>query len=327
VTYRVLMQRTWKEDRTYHDLEGVIYHYPRAYFELLSGFERFVYYRPSSGAARLERSSYIGYGTLGQPYDDPDNANRRYVDVRQYRPFTPVSFADAGGIFFESGFTSRNAFQGRSIRPIVEVDYLRILVAAGIYGDPFEALADTGSVIALPYSSLVIASDAPTQPFRRVDVIPPGTGYRPTGQVIDVREAAALQERARKDHQDTLRALQLLVHERGGTTYVNNNVDLLADVRGQKLLIEAKSIGTENVVVDRMRYGIGQLADYSVRYRDDLCGAQRVLAFGRIPSPESRWVATILQESDIAFVALDRSSDRVVPLNGLARDIPLFEGP
>jgi hypothetical protein len=118
----------------------------------------------------------------------------------------------------------------------------------------------------------------------------------------------------------------MLVHERGGTTYLNNNVDLLADVRGEKLLIEAKSIGTENVVVDRMRYGIGQLADYSVRYRGELGGAQRVLAFGRIPSPASRWIATILQESDIAFVALDRSVDRVVPLNELARDIPLFDG-
>jgi hypothetical protein len=326
MTYRVVMQRTWKEDRTYHDVEGVIYHYPRAYFDLLSGFERFVYYRPSSGAARNERSAYIGYGTLSQPYDDPDNPNRRYVDVRQYRPFAPVPFADAGGIFFESGFTSRNAFQGRSIRPISEVDFVRILVAAGIYGDPFEALADTNAVIALPYSSLVIAASAPTQPLRQVDGIPPGTAYRPTGQAIDVREAAALQERARKDHQDTLRALQMLVHERGGTTYLNNNVDLLADVRGEKLLIEAKSIGTENVVVDRMRYGIGQLADYSVRYRGELGGAQRVLAFGRIPSPASRWIATILQESDIAFVALDRSVDRVVPLNELARDIPLFDG-
>jgi hypothetical protein len=320
------MQRTWKEDRTYLDVEGVIYHYPRAYFELLNGFERFVYYRPSSGAIKSERSAYVGYGTLGRPYADPANANRMFVDVKQYKPIHPVSYADGGGVFFESGFTSRNAFQGRSIRPISEVDFVRILVAAGIYGNPFDALADTESVVAQPYSPLV-AAGPPTQPLRRIEEIPAGTGYRPSGNVIDVREAAALQERARKDHQDTLRALQLLVHERGGTTYLNNNIDLFADIRDEKLLIEAKSVGAESVVVDRMRYGIGQLADYSVRYRSDVGGAQRVLAFGRVPSPASRWISTILQESEIAFVALDQPSERIVPLNERAQNLPLFSTP
>jgi hypothetical protein len=321
------MQRTWQEDRTYHDVEGVIYHYPRAYFELLNGFERFVYYRPSSGAAKIERSAYIGYGTLGQPYPDPSNPNRRFVDIRQHKAIRPVSYADGGGVFFESGFTSRNAFQGKSIRPISEVDFIRILVAGGIFGNPFDALSDTEAIVAQPYSNLAIAVDPPIQPLRRIEVIPPGTGYRPSGNVVDVREAASLQERARKDHQETLRSLQMLVHERGGTTYLNNNVDLFADIRGEKLLIEAKSIGSENVVVDRMRYGIGQLADYSVRYRTHFAGAQRVLAFGRPPSPASRWIGTILQESQIAFVALDPASERIVPLNERARQLSLFAAP
>ncbi len=318
------MQRTWKEKRTYYDVEGVIYHYPRPYFDLLDGFERFVYYRPSSGAAKEERSTYIGYGTLGQPYADPTNSERRFVDVRQYSAIRPVPYADAGGVFFESGYTSRNAFQGRSIRRISEVDFIRILVAAGVYGNPLEALEDTEAIVAQPYSLLASSLDPPTQPLRRINEIPPGTGYRPTGNAIDVREAAALQERARKDHQDTLRAIQKLVHERGGSTYLNNNVDLLADVRGNKLLVEAKSIGSETVVVDRMRYGIGQLADYSVRYRKDVADAQRVLAFGRVPSSESRWIGTILQESQIAFVALDRATDRIVPLNERAQGLSLF---
>jgi hypothetical protein len=318
------MQRTWKENRAYHDVEGVIYHYPRTYFDLLEGFERFVYYRPSSGAVKNERSAYVGYGTLGEPYADPADPNRRFVDIRQYRPIPPVRFEDPGGVFFESGFSSRNAFQGRSIRPISEVDFVRILVAAGVYGNPFEALSDTGSLVAQPYSPLAVFAAAPTQPLRRVDLIPPGTGYHPSGNPIDVREAAALQERARKDHQETLRALQALVHERGGTTYFNNNIDLLANLRGEKLLIEAKSVVTDNVVVDRMRYGIGQLADYSVRYRRDVGDAQRVLAFGRVPPPSSHWIGTILQESQIAFVALDLPSERVIPLNERARSLPIF---
>jgi hypothetical protein len=118
--------------------------------------------------------------------------------------------------------------------------------------------------------------------------------------------------------------LQALVHERGGTTYLNNNIDLLADIRGEKLLIEAKSVGAERVVVDRMRYGIGQLSDYSVRYRGIVDGAQRVLAFGRVPSPASSWIGTILQESHVAFIALD-AGPRIVPLNERARALPLFE--
>jgi hypothetical protein len=317
------MQKTWKDDPRYLDVEGVIYHYPAKYYEFIEGFERFVYYRPAAGARGDERSAYVGYGTLGQPFDDPVYPGHRYVPIRQYRKVNPVPYADRGGIFFESGFSSRNAFQGRSVRPINEVDFIRILVAAGIYGDPFMALDDTEDVLERPYSPS-LPPWGPVQPLRIIDRVPPGTGYRPSGNPVDVFEAAALQERARRDHQETLRVIQNLVHQRGGTTYFNNNIDLLADVRGDKLLIEAKSIGSERVVVDRMRYGIGQLADYTVRYRREIDSAQRVLAFGRPPSAESAWIGTVLQESDVAFVALDRTGSRIVPLNARAEGLNLF---
>ncbi len=321
------MQRTWSDDPGYLDVEGVIYHYPQRYFTFIEGYERFVYYRPAKGAAAGEASSYVGYGTLGEPFPDPDNANHRFVPVRQYREFpAPVQYLAPTGTFLESTYSSRTAFTGRSVRRILPTDYFRILAAAGIHGDPFADLADTRELISQPYSALVV-STAPKQPLRIIDRIPPGTGYRPTGNLVDALESAALQERARQDHQEVLRTLQQLVHHRGGKTFLNNNIDLYADVRGQRLLIEAKSINHPRVVVDRMRYGIGQLADYGVRYRTEVGEAERVLAFGMVPPPESAWVGTILQETGIAFVALSGTVDGVIPLNERARSLALFQSP
>lgn len=323
--YLVLMQRTWQDDPTYLDVEGVIYHYPHRYFAFIGGYERFLYYRPARGASALEASSYFGYGSLGEPFPDPNDAHHRFVPIRQYRRFqAPVTYVDPTGQYFESTFSSRTAFTGRSVRHIAPTNFFRILAAAGIVGDPYVDLDDTER-ITLPLYSPLLIPEPPKQPLRVVGSIPPGTGYKPSGVAVDVYESAALQERARRDHQRTLAVIQNLVHQRGGETSLNNNVDLLARVRGRRLLIEAKSIGDQRVVVDRMRYGIGQLSDYSIRYRREIGDAERVLAFGAAPSVETAWISTILQESSVAFVALDAETNSVRPLNELARSLPLFE--
>lgn len=321
------MQRTWREDPRYLDVKGVIYHYPRQYASYISGYERFLYYRPARGAAAAEASSYVGYGSLGEPFPDLDNADHWFVAVRQYHRFNnPVPYSDATGRFYESTYNSRTAFTGRSVRRIAPTDFFRILGAAGISGDPYIELPDTDRIVAAPYSALP-QSAPPRQPLRRIDEIPPGTGYRPSGARVDVFESAALQERARSDHQRTLRILQQLIHQRGGVTLYNNNVDMFATVRDTRLLIEAKSINDPRIVVDRMRYGIGQLSDYAVRYRGDLGDAERVLAFGAAPPSEASWISTILEESNVAFVALDSASEQVVPMNERARALPLFHAP
>jgi hypothetical protein len=321
------MQRTWLDAPTYLDVEGVIYHYPQRYFAFIGGYERFLYYRPSKGASRGQASTYFGYGSLGEPFPDPNDATHRYVPIRQFRRFdATLPFSDATGRLYESGFSSRTGFTGRSVRRVAPTDFFRIVTAAGVHGDPYADLADTELLVAPPYSPLG-PSTPPKQPLRSILKIPPGTGYRPTGNPIDVFESAALQERARRDHQRTLGIIQSLVHQRGGETLYNNNVDMYATVRGQRLLIEAKSINDPRVVVDRMRYGIGQLADYAVRYRAELGDANRVLAFGAMPPPESSWISTILQESNVAFVALDNATDRVLPLNDRAHSLALFDAP
>ena len=158
--------------------------------------------------------------------------------------------------------------------------------------------------------------------FRPLTVVPDGTGYRPTGKTIDVFESAALQERARGDHQDTLKLVKAMVEARDGECLFNNNVDLLASFGSQKLLVEAKSLTVQSAAVDRMRYGMGQLFDYGVRYRAVIGGAQPVLAFGAIPSSEAGWISTILQENGVAFIARQRGS--LLPMNDAARELPIF---
>jgi hypothetical protein len=322
--YLVLMQREWADKPTYLDVPGVIYHYPTQYFPFITGFESFIYYRPARGAKAGEASTYFGFGTLSQPFPDPQDPTHRYVGIAQYQAFMkPVPYADASGIFYESTVRSRTAFTGRSVRNILPTDYFRILAAAGLVGDPFMNLANTDRIISgsPPISPIF---QPPRQPFRDMPFVPKGTGYRPTGSLVDVYESAALQERARADHQRVLGVLHDRIAERGGLTHFNNNVDMFAVVRGQRLLIEAKSVNAPHVAVDRMRYGIGQLADYSSRYRADIGDAERVLAFGTIPSQEVSWISTILNENDVAFVGLSQN-DSLVALNVRAEKLSFFE--
>ena len=88
------------------------------------------------------------------------------------------------------------------------------------------------------------------------------------------------------------------------------------------MLIEAKSLTDVSRAVDRMRYGIGQLADYASRYKQEVGDAKRLLAFGRPPDKETSWISTVLQETGVAFVAAE--NDRLLPLNESAREIGLF---
>ena len=161
---------------------------------------------------------------------------------------------------YESTFTSRNAFQGRSVRHIDGLDYHRILDAAGLTGAVWRDAPTVDEVLS-GFVAPGLSVEPPRDAFRPLTVVPDGTGYRPTGKIVDVFESAALQERARGDHQDTLKLLKAMVEARDGHCLFNNNVDLLASFASQKLLVEAKSLAVQSAAVDRMRYGMGQLFD------------------------------------------------------------------
>jgi hypothetical protein len=316
------MQRAWRDDPKYKDTEFAIYHYPQQYFDQIRGGERFVYYRPARGAKAGEESTYFGCGELGDWFPDPQDAAHRFVGIRKPIKFSrPIRHVDSFDRMFESTFRDRNAFQGRSVRHIDDLDFYRILDAAGLTSAAWQqapTIDDVASGLVMPQWTAAPPRDA----FRPLDVVPDGTGYRPTGKTIDVFDAAALQERARADHQETLKLVKRMTEACGGSCLFNNNVDLLATFEDRKLLVEAKSLNLPSSAVDRMRYGMGQLFDYGVRYRAEIGKAQPVLAFGTIPPSDAGWISTILQETGVAFIA--RQRDSLLPLNDAARDLPIF---
>jgi hypothetical protein len=316
----ILSQLFSANDRPYEDAEFSLYHYPRVYFSRVEAYDRFVYYRPlGKTAKRPDSLHYFGHGILGQPFEDSRKPDHRFVPLIKSEPFTTlVPLRDIRDLFYETESVVGPQFQA-AVRRLSEVAYHRILAAAGVISTSLDRLESTESVSPLLLSRSV---SIPRDRFRQIQEIPPGAGYVPHGRIADVHESAALQERARADHQKVLQRIAALVHDTGGSCSYNNNVDLLTQHENKRTLVEAKSLNDLRSSVDRMRYGIGQLADYSFRYRDDLQGAQSVLAFGRVPDRQTAWIADVLQDNDIAFVALDRED--VVPLNDRARGLPFL---
>ncbi|MHB8142031.1 MAG: hypothetical protein ACYDHD_12410 [Vulcanimicrobiaceae bacterium] len=318
----ILTQHYSPADRVYEDVEYALYHYPRAYFGRVRPYDRFIYYRPRGRSARRADSKcYFGHGILGPWSPDPRRPDHRFVDILKAEAFAvPVPLYSANGVFIESESATAPAFQS-AVRELSETAFWKILARGDVRAEAFSILPSTFAVAAGPYIGRPIA--APRDSFRRIDTIPDGAGYVPHGDTrVNVYESAALQERARSDHQAILQRVQSEVLKRGGATWYNNNIDLFASIGEQRMLIEAKSLTNPTEAVDRMRFGIGQLCDYDFRYRADVGGAQRVLAFGQAPDRESSWIGTLLQEQRIGFIALHK--EKVVALNDCAAALPLF---
>ena len=109
------------------DTKIAVYHYPRQYFDQIHGGEKFVYYRPARGASAGEASTYFGCGELGDWFADPGDPTHRFVGIRKPIPFArAVPYLDPQGRMYESSFTSRNVFQGQSVRYIDDLDFHRI---------------------------------------------------------------------------------------------------------------------------------------------------------------------------------------------------------
>ncbi len=217
----------------------------------------------------------------------------------------------AGEIFIETESTTSPQFQSAA-RPIRETAYYRILMFGGVSaGREFAPPISTEAVVAAGYAPPL--SEVPKDALREAIVIPEGTGYVPSGKALpSIYETAALQERARRDHNATLEMIRRAAERLGGRCWYNNNIDLLAHYGDRKLMVEAKSLNDPRQSVDRMRHGMGQLFDYRVRYKAEIAAAEPVLAFGAMPDRATDWVATILEENGIAFIA--RQGDRLLPL-------------
>ena len=318
----ILQQHFLSSDREYADVEGVLYHYPSQYFSRVKPFDSFIYYRPlGKSAPRPDSRHYFGHGILGEPWPDPVNDRLRFAPIIQYEPFpTPVPLRGPRGDYYETGAPTGPQAQS-AVRTISEIAYHRILAAGdvavtGVARLQSALLAERSGYVARP-------SMWPKDALRLAERVPPGAGYVPrAGDLPNVYEAAALQERARADHQRVLAEIVAKTQRLGGTCWYNNNIDLLAKLGEQRLLIEAKSLNDVRDAVHRMRYGLGQLMDYRVRYRAEIEGAEPVLAFGRPPDRETSWIAEILNENGVAFVS--SIGGEVVPMNDLARSKALF---
>jgi hypothetical protein len=318
----VLQQHFLQADRAYADVEGVLYHYPRQYFGRVTPFEPFIYYRPlGKAAARPDSLHYFGHGVMGEPWPDPKDGKLRYAPIVQYERFqTLVTLRDPLGNYYETG-TERAPQAQSAVRDISEIAYHRILAAANVAVTGISALPATTAVEISGYRTVPLPW--PKDDLRVITHVPAGAGYVPRGQdPPSVYEAAALQERARADHQRVLSEIVAKVNTLGGSCRYNNNIDLLTHVGDEGLLIEAKSLNDLNDAVHRMRYGLGQLLDYRVRYRAEIDGASPVLAFGRPPDRNTGWIAEILQANGVAFVASIEGN--VIPLNECGRQTKLF---
>lgn len=321
----VLSQLFSPADRVYEDAEFSLYHYPRVYFSRVHSYEPFIYYRPLGESQRREDSMrYFGHGVLGEWYEDYRRPGHRFVNILRGQRFPRlVPLRNEHGNYYETETDRGPQFQA-AVRELSPLAYHSILAAAGVTQHDLDTLPSTDSVAASPYPLPLVA--APTDGLREIDEIPPGAGYVPRGDstTLNVYEAAALQERARRDHQEALSVVQRAVKRLGGITFYNNNIDLFARVGDKRFLIEAKSITTSRVVVDRMRYGIGQLADYAYRYEAQTGGARRVLAFASPPPREVTWISAVLENERIAFIAA--YDDHVMALNAIAEDLPFVSG-
>lgn len=295
-------------------------HYPRQYRSRIKDFDRFIYYRPATGAVPEEASTYVGHGVLGASFEDWAHPNHWFVNIAWYQRFVRFVPLRENAVFLETESFSKPPFQSAA-RPLGETAYYRILAYGGISASGNVVPSQTTeSVVFSEYSPLLL--EAPKDVFRDALSIPEGTGYVPTGNALpSVFESAALQERARKDHNATLELIRRTAAKRGGACWYNNNVDLLVNCSGRRLLIEAKSLTDPHQSVDRMRYGMGQLFDYRVRYKAEIEGADPVLAFGSPPDRSTSWIANILDENGVAFVA--RQNERIVPLNRRAEGLPI----
>ncbi len=323
----ILTQHYLRDFNRYLDREGVIYHFPKIYLPLVKrlvdevGDRRFLYQRPVKGAPHGEGGTYFGYGSLGDPYPDTQNPGHSFVEIYNYQRMRPVPFRDSVGICYETGSERLGNLQGRSIRAIEPMRYFAILHAGQAYSiAPNGEMAESAS---LQDRGVFAPGAIPKDAFREMLVVPPGVGYVPHGNAPpNPYEAASLHERARDDHQRTLDVLLKRFQTMGGSGLYNNHVDLFARLGERRFLIEAKSLPRPSVALDRMRYGVGQLMDYRVRYEAELMGAEPILAFGARVEREQSFIPTILDKNGIALVEV--IGDRAVPGNDRASSLPLF---
>lgn len=121
-------------EHAWKDIEGVQYHYPNQYKNLIKSGERFIYYRGvRRKGGRRARAEYFGAGTIGEITSDPQTVRQArpswFCSIEDYKPFpTPIS-AKVDGAFFEH--IASNMWRN-GVRPLPDRVFDQIISLSGI---------------------------------------------------------------------------------------------------------------------------------------------------------------------------------------------------
>src|SRR4051812_9319196 len=108
MSYLVLNQ--YRKGSGYKDKPGELYHFPNRYLKSFSALPSyFIYYEPREGGDQ----AYFGSGIVTSVYEDTEDTNHSYAEVREYIPFDiPLSFyGGPNGSTWEPAKTMRNSIR------------------------------------------------------------------------------------------------------------------------------------------------------------------------------------------------------------------------
>ena len=131
--YVILSQKDPPEN--YRDEIGLIYNYPKRYWNRLHEGDRFIYHQPRTRGGGMV---YFGCGVIGTISADPeDEASRRNAELLDYTAFaTPVPIVDDNG-FVEPSIERPVDLLGNAVRSVSDEVAHLILFRGGTETPPY----------------------------------------------------------------------------------------------------------------------------------------------------------------------------------------------
>jgi hypothetical protein len=172
----------------WNDLEGVQYHYPSKYRNLIKAGEPFVYYRGvhRTGGKRGQ-AEYVGTGRIGDIWPDPEPAQHRrqawYCGIEDYNRFPKPVPAKINNTNLED---IRPNLWRDSVRSMAADVYRRILELASQRASEPKAIIGTDGIKIMPADTLIVPPVA-SRP-RKGEATP--VTYRMSKQARDVGDWA-----------------------------------------------------------------------------------------------------------------------------------------
>ncbi|HET7085147.1 MAG TPA: DUF3883 domain-containing protein [Rhizomicrobium sp.] len=125
-------------DHAWKNIEGVQYHYPNQYKNLIKPGERFVYYRGVRRKdGRRDQAEYFGVGIIGEIKIDSETADQSrpswFCSIEDYKPFAIPVPAKVDGTFFEN--IPSNLWRN-GVRSLPDPIYEKIISESGVQQAP-----------------------------------------------------------------------------------------------------------------------------------------------------------------------------------------------